>query len=294
MLKEGFYCALGTPLDEKGNVLTNSLAAHIQSQLQAGAAGMLLMGTMGMLGCVRDSQYEVAVRAAVEANGKRGTLLVGAADNSIARMQDRLNVLNRYDVGVVVTAPYYFSQTRQTAMNCFKAAAGMTDHDVYLYDHPYTARYKIVYEDVLALAQIPNIKGIKTGDAVLIKSLHDTPSLKQDFTCIFSNSDLFTMGQAYGIKHMLDGIFACFPATIKRAQDALSAGDFELGKATLNGMMAARDKMFTVGIWTAFTYAMNLLGFEGCFAPDYEPVIREDQKALIRSILVEQGEIEAD
>ena len=291
MLKKGFYCALGTPVDEKGNVIKESLAAQIESQIAAGASGLLLMGTMGMLGCIRDSQYEEAVKTAVAAVNNRVLLMVGAADNSIARVKDRLDILNKYDVAVVVTAPYYFGITHQTAMTYFKAVAAMTKHDIYLYDHPFTARYKLNFGDVVELAKIDNFKGIKTGDAILAKTIHDTKDLKKDFTPIFSNSDLFAVGHAYGIEHILDGIFACFPATIKRAQDAFNAGDFETGKETLNQMMAARDEMFVVGIWPAFSYAMNLLGFEGNFSPDYEPTLNDEQKALVKSIMVKTGEI---
>lgn len=289
MLKPGFYCALGTPLDEEGNLLPESLAAHIESQIGAGAAGLLLMGTMGMLGCVRTCQYEPTVAAAVQAVNGRVPLLVGAADNSLARVRDRIDVLNRYPVSVVLTAPYYFTPTRDCALRYFRTAAAMTAHDVYLYDHPFTARYKLTVQDVEELSALKNIKGIKTGDAVLVKTLHDLAL--PDFTPIFSNSDLFAVGHAYGVKHILDGIFACFPATISRAQRAFDAGDFETGKRELNSMMAARDEMFVMGIWPSFSCAMNLLGFPGNFSPDYEPTLAEESKLRVKAILKRMGEL---
>lgn len=293
MLKEGFYCALGTPLDEEGRILPDSLAAHIENQIAAGASGLLLMGTMGMMGCIRHDQYETAVKTAVDAVQGRVTLMVGGQDNSIARIKERLNVLNRYDVAVVITPPYYFAQTRETAQNCIKAAAAMTDHDLYLYDHPYTAKYKIDYDDVQTLSQIPNVKGIKTGDAILIKTICDNIGQFGDFTPIFSNSDLFAMGRAYGIHHILDGIFASFPTTIAKAQKAFDAGDFETGKRTLNALMDGRNLMHAHGIWPAFSYGMNLLGFPGSFAPDYEPGLSEEGKAAVKNMLVEIGELPA-
>jgi 4-hydroxy-tetrahydrodipicolinate synthase len=291
MLKKGFYCALGTPLDKDGNIVKHSLKAEIDRQIAVGASGLLLMGTMGMLGCVRSSQYEEAVKTAVDAVAGRVTLMVGAADNSLARLKDRIEILNKYDVAIVLTAPYYFSMSRQTSMTYFKAAADMTDHDIYLYDHPYTARYKLTFADVMELAAIKNYKGIKTGDAILIKTLHDAKDLKPDFTPIFSNSDLFAVGHAYGIEHILDGIFACFPATIQRAQNAFNRGDFETGKNELNLLMSARDEMIAMGIWPSFTCAMNLLGFEGNFSPDYEPELEASKIPLVKDILKRTGEL---
>ena len=126
MLKKGFYCALGTPLDQEGNIIKHSLEAHIENQIAAGASGLLLMGTMGMLGCIKTDQYQIAVETAVEVVNKRVPLLVGAADNSIARVKDRLSVLSKYDVSVVLTAPYYFGMSQQTAMTYFETAASLT------------------------------------------------------------------------------------------------------------------------------------------------------------------------
>ncbi|MCL2881219.1 MAG: dihydrodipicolinate synthase family protein [Treponema sp.] len=291
MLNKGFYCALGTPLDDEGNLVTRSLAAHIESQIDAGASGLLLMGTMGMLGCVRDCQYGVVVKTAAEAVRGRVPLMVGAADNSIARIRDRLDVLKNYEVMAVLTPPYYFSQTRQTALNCLSAAANVAKIPVYLYDHPFTAKYKLNYDDVLELSRLSNIKGIKTGDPVLIKSLLDSTEIKKDFTPIFSNSDLFVMGWSYGVRHILDGIFGCFPQTIKAAGQALAAGDLENAKFHLNLMMGSRDRMIGAGIWPMFSKAMNLLGFPGNFAPDYEPDLSSENSKLMEKILTETGEI---
>ena len=47
-LKDGFYTALGTPLDKDGNLVKESLTKHIKQQMEAGASGLLLMGSMGI------------------------------------------------------------------------------------------------------------------------------------------------------------------------------------------------------------------------------------------------------
>jgi hypothetical protein len=77
----------------------------------------------------------------------------------------------------------------------------------------------------------------------------------------------------YNDDWILDGIFACFPRAIQAAGAALATGDMNQAKTLLNRMMAARDRMITLGIWPAFSRAMNLLGFSGNFAPDYEPAL---------------------
>lgn len=291
MLKPGFFCALGTPLDPDGRLLAESYAKHVEQQIAAGAAGVLSMGTMGMQGCVRSDQFARVAKTAAEAAAGRVPVMVGAFDNSIARVKERLDQLRGLDISIVLTAPFYKSISSEGALKYFREAAAYWKGDVYLYDHPWTARYKCNYADMLELIKIPNIKGIKTGDLVLLKALMDTDGLRDDFTPIFSNSDLFVVGRPFGIDHYLDGIFACFPKTAGAAERAYQAGDFAGGKALLDSIMHARDEMFVMGIWPSFSAAMNLLGCEGCFAPDYDTDFDEARVEKTRAILQRLGEI---
>jgi len=292
MLKPGFFCALGTPLDPDGSLLADSYAKHVEQQIANGASGLLSMGTMGMQGCVRSDQFRRVAATAAEAAAGRVPVMVGAFDNSIARVRERMDQLKGLDVSVVLTAPYYFSPNVACVMNYFRSAAEYWRGDVYLYDHPWTARYKCAYADMLELIKIPNIKGIKTGDLVLLKSLMDTKDLRDDFTPIFSNSDLFVVGRPFGVDHYLDGIFACFPKTTGAAERAYAAGDFAGGKEKLDSIMRARDAMFSMGIWPAFSAAMNLIGCEGCFAPDYDTDFDDERREKVRKILFDMGELE--
>ncbi|MBT3320284.1 MAG: dihydrodipicolinate synthase family protein [Clostridia bacterium] len=286
MLKKGFYTAVGTPMDSEGAILTDSYKRQIDDQIKAGASGILLYGTMGMGGCVKDSEYARGIEAAIEVIDSRVTLLVGASENSLARVRDKFDMMNTYDGidGIVMTTPYYFGMSDANIVNFFEKTAVMTDKDYYLYDIMPVTNLKIKYEMVAELAKIKNVKGIKAGDAIMIKKLIDNPP-KDDFTAIFSNSDLFSMGNLYGMEWYLDGIFSCMPKTIEKVQKGYNSGDFEAAKAALKNMMDARDIMLGAGIWPAFTYAMNELGYEGNFAPDYEVDIPDANKATVRKAL---------
>jgi len=291
-MKQGFVTALGTPLDAQGNLVVASFTKHIDDQIGAGAAGLLVMGTMGRLGTIRESVYESVVRAAAEAIAGRVPLLVGISDNSLAKVREKLTILERYPVDVaVLTAPYYFQMNETVLTNFFSQVAGMTTMDIYLYDHLPITKHKITYPMMRKLAQLPNVKGIKSGDLVLIKTLHDDPQLKADFLPIFSGSDLFAVAQAYGIKRYLDGIFACFPKTIADIQRCFDLDDLPGATAGLNRMMQARDEMIALGIWPAFTCAMNLLGYEGNFAPDYEAPLDSANCQKVACILQDCGEL---
>ena len=107
-LKAGFYTALGTPLDKDGNVIEASLRKHIDMQIEAGASGLLLLGSMGIQSEVKNSAWAEAVKIAADAVKGRASLFVGAMDNSTWRVKDRLDMIKGLNIdGIVLTTPFY-------------------------------------------------------------------------------------------------------------------------------------------------------------------------------------------
>lgn len=291
-MKNGFYTALGTPYLPDGTLAEEGFRKEIEQQIAAGASGLLAMGTMGLLGCVPEAEYERVIRVVCDQVKGRVRVLVGATDNSLTRVKARIDIINQYPVDVVVlTPPYYGHLNNDLLVDFLTKCAAMTDKDVYLYDHVGITQHKLNFAQVKKLAQIPNLKGIKSADLVLIKALHDDPEIKEDFMPIFSGSDLFGVANQYGIKNYLDGIFSCFPATIGKIQKCFDAEDYEGAKYWLKMMMDARDDMLAGGLWEMFSYAMNLLGCEGLFGHDYDPPANEKQKAATEAIMKRLGEI---
>ena len=253
-MKNGFYTALGTPYLPDGTLAEAGYRKEIEQQIAAGASGVLAMGTMGLLGCVPEAEYERVIRIVCDQVKGRVRVLVGATDNSLTRVKARMDVINKYPVDVVVlTPPYYDQMNNDLLVEFLSKCAAMTDKDVYLYDHVGITQHKLNYAMVKKLAEVPNLKGIKSADLVLIKALHDDPDLKKDFMPIFSGSDLFGVANQYGIKNYLDGIFSCFPATIGKVQKCFDAEDYEGAKYWLKMMMDARDDMLAGGHWPMFS-----------------------------------------
>ncbi|MDD5077148.1 MAG: dihydrodipicolinate synthase family protein, partial [Sphaerochaetaceae bacterium] len=163
MRKDGFYTALGTPLDDQGKVVKQSFVKQIEDQIASGASGLLVMGTMGALGTIRNSAYEEIIECACEAIAGRATLLVGCSDNSLARVKDRFAILERYPVDIaVLTAPYYFKMPDQVLERFFARAAALTGMDIYLYDHVPITKHKITFPIMMNLSKIKNNKGLKS------------------------------------------------------------------------------------------------------------------------------------
>ena len=88
-MKTGFVPALGTPIDENGNLVVDSYKKQIETMIAQGAAAILSMGSMGQQAFLRNEVCAETAKVAVEAVKGRVPVYVGCMDNSISRAASR-------------------------------------------------------------------------------------------------------------------------------------------------------------------------------------------------------------
>jgi 4-hydroxy-tetrahydrodipicolinate synthase len=292
-MTNGFYTALGTPLTIDGSIEVNSLTAHIDNQISHGAAGLLLMGSMGAQAGIKGSEFTKAAKVASQAVRGACPLFVGVMDNSVARVKDRIDSIQGLAIdGVVATAPYYFPTSQPDLKQFFRALAEASPFPLYLYDLPGVTQSKIQTDTVLELMAHPNIVGIKTADLAMSRVIMQRrQNIQPGFQVVFSGLDIFDAAYAYGIGQNLDGMFSCTPSTASKLYKSLANGDAAAAANHLNQIVGLRDLFGEVGIFPGFTHAMNLLGFEGSFHPDYMTALQEPQKEKVKQFLKDINEI---
>lgn len=292
-MKNGFVPALGTPLDKAGNLLVDSFKKQIDDQIHAGAVGILCMGSMGIQAFIRGSVYPQVAKVAVEAAAGRVPVFIGAMDTSIARAKERMETLEKLGIaGFVFTAPYYSPASQDQMMNYFKSVAAATKHQVLLYDLPGVTQSKITYDMVLELIrEVPNMAGIKSNDTQMFRKLKLNTKVPEDFIMVYSGLDTFDIAYKWGICNCLDGMLSCTPINTGKMFRAMDEGDYDSAAYYLNNIIALRDFFVAHDLWPSFTVAMNLLGYEGNFGPDYVSPINESYIAEIRNELQRIGEL---
>ena len=292
MLKKGFYTALGTPLDKNGDLVEASLRKHIRQQIEAGASGLLLMGSMGKEATIKLSAYKEIVRVAADENNGTLPLFVGAMDTSIAKVMEKIDTMLGLKIdGVVLTTPFYGAPTDAAAINFFTTIADKSPLPIYLYDLAGVVKYKVTMPVMDVIIKHPNIKGIKTADWELIQKINRKYPEK-NFECLYSGLDSFDYANMMGIDKNLDGMFSCTPKNGRKMYDCINAGDFEGARKYLDNILLLRDTMAKSTVLLAcFTHCMNLLGCEGSFHQDYMPAPTEEDIKLTEKVLREIGEI---
>lgn len=290
-LTNGFYTALGTPIDENGNLVAQSLRKHIEDQIKAGASGLLLMGSMGIEAFLKNSTFKETARVGAEANNGRLPLFVGCMDNSIAKVMEKIEMIGDAKIdGVVLTTPFYSGLDINQLENFFTTIANRSPYPVYLYDLAVVTKIKITLPLIDRLIKHKNIKGIKTADWELIQAI-GRKYPESDFSCLYSGLDSFDYANMMGITKNLDGMFCCTPVNGKKMYEAVRKGDLKTARVHLDNILYMRDTMIAHSLMSCFTYAMNLLGYEGNFHQDYCLPISDKSKAVIKATMEKIGEL---
>ncbi|MEA4889583.1 MAG: dihydrodipicolinate synthase family protein [Clostridiaceae bacterium] len=272
-IKNGFYTALGTSQDKDGLFLQKSFAQQVKDQTEFGAAGLLVMGSMGLGVFVRDRDYVKVAKTAISAARGACPVFIGVTDTTIGRTCDRIDALTGLDFdGVVATPPYYYAASEREQICYYGEIARRSPKPVFLYDLPSASRSKITLATIQGLHGEKNIGGIKTADLPLALELDQMVmrhELNAGFKVLYSGLDTFDLACNKGIGRNLDGMFACTGQLAHDQYQAFALGDITGGTKYLKQIIALRDVFAEEEIMPSFTYAMNLLGYEGYFHQDY-------------------------
>ena len=291
-LKDGFYPALGTPTDANGQLVGSSFEKQIHLMIDAGAQGMLCLGSMGRMESIPDREYPVIAKACVEITAKRVPVMVGVMDCSVSRVLDRINALGKMDIdGVVTTVPFYYRLNERNAVNFFTLLAKSSPYPVYVYDLPSVTQLPFTENMLGIMMKQPNIKGIKTANLQLMTAFLRNPDRREDFSVLFSGLDVFDVAIQSGIGKNLDGMFTCTPYNSGKMYKSAATQDHKRVSECLNNILKLRNLLMKEDIFQAYSYAMNLLGCSGDYHPDYCSAISTAAKEEIRNCMIEIGEI---
>ena len=269
-MKKGFYTALGTPLDKEGEIIHESFKKQIEDQISAGASGLLILGSMGMQCAITNSVYPQIIKAGVKAAGSSVAVFAGVMDNSVARVLERIEAIAdcRLD-GVVPTTPFYYKEKPEIIRNFFIKIADKSKFPLYLYDLPVVTQNPLGTEDVRILMNHGNIRGIKTANMMIAREITNDPQKPSYFNILFSGLDVCDIAYKYGIEYYLDGMFACTPNITNALNKALAGQDYPRARTMLDRILELRGIFIKHNVFPSFTAAMNILGYEGRFHPDY-------------------------
>ncbi len=293
----GIIVPMITPLksnDELDREGTIRLTEHI---IAGGVHSIFLLGTTGEAQSLTYRlRYEFVELVCKQVNG-RIPVLVGITDTSFDEsVKFAWNAKEYGAIGVVAAPPYYFAPSQQEMIEYFSALADALPLPLYLYNMPSHVKVVIEPATVKALAQHPNIVGLKDSSANmnyfqnLIYHLGD----RDDFSLYVGPEELTGESVLLGADGGVNGGGNMFPELYVEMFNAADNRDTENVRELQRHIMLISTSIYTVGKYGSsylkgVKTALSLMGIcEGYLAYPYRS-FRTEERERIRQALVALG-----
>ncbi|MBL1074659.1 4-hydroxy-tetrahydrodipicolinate synthase [Nocardia sp. 2] len=192
MTLSGLFVPLVTPFTAQDTLAEDALRELAHDVLTAGATGLVALGTTAEAAMLTESErtriIEICVRVCREHNAP---LIVGAGTTATAASIDAVTRLRDGIAAALTVVPYYIRPTEAGVLEHFRRLAAASPVPLVVYNIPYRTARPLGAETLLALADTPNIIGVKHAvgaiDDTTVELMHRVPA---DFA-VLAGDDIF-------------------------------------------------------------------------------------------------------
>ena len=188
MLLQGIFPPITTPFYPDGQVYYKKLEHNVERYSRTPIGGIVVLGSTGEAIMLSDQERKDVLKCAREITAPHKVLIAGTGIESAIetlRLTEYAAKLG-YDVAMVRTPHYYKRQMLPANMLAFyRTLADQSPLPVMIYNFPQATGYDIPAEVVIALAEHPNLIGIKEscGDVEKVrKMVESTRHIKRNVT----------------------------------------------------------------------------------------------------------------
>ncbi len=185
---EGMATAIVTPLTENG-IDYEAFGKLIDWQINEGIDALVVCGTTGEASTLTDDEHRDAIAFAVKQANGRVPIIAGTGSNDTEYALDLTRCACEAGAdAILVVTPYYNKATQKGLIKMFTTIADASTVPVILYDVPSRTACAIEPKTVAALAEHPNIVGLKAASGNISK-IAETAHLCGDKIHIYSGND---------------------------------------------------------------------------------------------------------
>jgi dihydrodipicolinate synthase/N-acetylneuraminate lyase len=164
MLLQGIFPAMTTPFYPEGRVYYKKIEHNVDRYSRTPVAGLVVLGSTGEAVMLNDEERREVLRVAADVAAPEKVLIAGVGAESVVETLRGAEHAARlkYDVALVRTPHFYRPQMKPEALLAFyRTVADSSPLPVLLYTVPPFTAYDLPLEVIVALAEHPNIIGIK-------------------------------------------------------------------------------------------------------------------------------------
>lgn len=290
---QGIVPPMVTPLLDSKTLDEKGAAKIIDRMIDAGVAGIFVLGTTGESQSIPMKLRFDFVALASKLIAGRVPLLVGVTETSL---EDSLALAEHAckcgAAAVVAAAPYYFPANQKELIGWYTALADASPLPVFLYNMPSKVKVFLNVPTVVELSRHPNIVGVKdsSGNQSYFQSLlyHFAGS---DFAVYMGPEEQMIAAVLCGGDGGVSGGANLFPELFVKAYRAAAAGDVEEARRLQKRIMHLSDSLYGLepGSDASFVKAikcsLELKGIASGYLPLPYTAFKGEQKEKVRQIL---------
>ena len=254
----GLCTALVTPFAEE-RVNYKMLECLIERQIEAGVDAIVLTGTTGESPTLtREEKLEI-YRLGVKTAAGRCKILAGTGSNCTANAVALSREAEQLGVdGLLVVTPYYNKATQPGLVKHYRAICDAVELPVLAYNVPSRTGVDIQPQTALALAELPNLVGIKeaSGDIVRVSRLAEA------LPVYTGNDDQTVAAMALGGSGVISVVSNVVPELTTDMVRAAQKGDYPTAAELQRKLLPLMDLMFCQVNPIPVKAAMKMIGYD--------------------------------
>jgi len=193
-----------------------------------GVDGLVLLGTVGENNSLRPDEKRLALRAAVEAVGKRVPLVAGVSELSTDRAIEFVRDAEKIGIDALMVLPaMVYVPTADELFAHFQAIAQSTSLPIMLYNNPPAYRVSIGLDTLERLVSIRNIVALKESAPDPRRFTDIINRFGDRFTLLAGLDDVALEGLLLGASGWVSGLTSAFPRESVAMVAAANRGDWE-------------------------------------------------------------------
>jgi len=282
--------AMATPFDASGALDLDRARALAEHLVANGSDGLVIAGSTGESPTLSFEEKRDLFAAVADAVGARADVIAGTGTYDTKETIHLSTMAAEQGAdGLLVVTPYYSRPPQSGLLAHFKAVASETDLPIILYDIPSRTARKIEHDTLLALAEVPNIVGVKDAAGDLAGTARLAAAKPDDFT-IWSGDDALTLSMlSLGAQGIISVASHLVGPKIHEMVDAYTKGDAERAAALNRELVPIFDVLFITSNPIPLKAALAMVG-----QPAGDPRLplvpaTESEKSQVRAVLQQHG-----
>jgi 1-pyrroline-4-hydroxy-2-carboxylate deaminase len=181
----GVFPALMTEMKADGSLDLEATARHMESCLDAGVSGFVMLGTLGENTSLYGDEKDQVLRMAVETVAGRVPVLTGVAEYTTDMAVDHVRRAEAAGIdGLMVLPCMVYPQDQREAVAHFRAVAQSTDLPMMIYNNPVAYKVDVSPASFTGLADCETIVAVK-------ESSHDSRRITDMFNACGNRYQIF-------------------------------------------------------------------------------------------------------